>query len=141
MSAENWQKNKQQSNRTTSNRQQATKAPGEDIAARLVRLGAAVVAIAGSLPRTRAGRHIEDQLLRSGTAAGAHYGEARAAESRADFVHKLRLGAKELREAGYWLQLIQFSGLSHRCELASIIDEIDQLVAILIASSRTALCR
>jgi len=59
-----------------------------------------------ALPKNLVGRRIGDQLLRSGTAVGANYEEARAAESGSDFVHKLQLALKELRESYYWLSLL-----------------------------------
>ncbi len=75
--------------------------------------------------------------MRAGTAGGAHYDEARAAESRADFVHKLRLGTKELRETSYWLRVAAMARLLKQ-DLSALLREIDELVAILIASARTA---
>src|SRR5437899_1927420 len=80
---------------------------GADISRRLLAIGAEVVRIGRALPTDMAGRHVAAQLLRSGTAGGANYEEARVAESRADFIHKLRVAAKELREAMYWLNLMQ----------------------------------
>ena len=67
---------------------------GDDIAERLLEFAIA-------------GRRLASQLVRAGTAGGAHYEEARGAESRADFVHKIRLAAKEVRESRYWLNVIQ----------------------------------
>jgi len=57
------------------------------------------------MPRTLQGRHICNQILRSGTAAAANYGEARGAESRADFVHKLKIVSKEPNETVIWLEI------------------------------------
>ena len=57
----------------------------------------------GTLPRTAAGRHIADQLLRSATSVAANYAEASEAESTADFVHKMKLAMKELKESRVWL--------------------------------------
>jgi len=79
---------------------------GDNIAARLVDFGAAVVTLTRSLPQDRAGKLIVDQLLRSATAGGSNYEEARSAQSRRDFVHKVSLAAKEMREALYWLGLV-----------------------------------
>ena len=71
---------------------------------RLVELAAKIIELAGRLPKTLAGRHVAAQMLRSGTSPAANYGEARGAESRADFVHKLRVVVKELNETGpIWL--------------------------------------
>jgi four helix bundle protein len=76
-------------------------------------------------------------LVRSSTSGGANYQEARAAESRADFIHKLGIAAKELRESTYWLRLIQKSSMTSG-SLDVLIQETVELTAILMASSRTA---
>src|SRR5262245_65070888 len=78
---------------------------------RLISFAASIVALSSKLPRTAQGRHICDQVLRSGTAAAANYGEARAAESRADFIHKLKVISKELNETSVWLEVIAQSAL------------------------------
>ena len=70
---------------------------------RTVDYGLAAMAYCESLPRTAAGRHIGDQLLRSATSVAANYAEASEAESPADFVHKLKLAQKELKESRVWL--------------------------------------
>ena len=70
--------------------------------------------------------------------AGANYGEARAAESPADFIHKVGVAAKEVREMLYWLELVKRTALIS-VNLDHGIDEADQLVAILIASARTSI--
>ena len=72
--------------------------------------GARIIKLVESLPNTLVGRRVADQLLRSGTSAGANYEEARAAESKDDFVHKLQIALKELRESNYWLRLLLESG-------------------------------
>ena len=76
---------------------------GDDIAARLVALAVTVVEIVDALPDTLAGRHVAGQLLRSGTSPSANYEEARGAESRRDFLHKLGIALKELQETRYWV--------------------------------------
>jgi four helix bundle protein len=83
---------------------------GDDIAARLVALAVDVVKIVDVLPDTLAGRHVAGQLLRSGTSPGANYEEARAAESRRDFLHKLGIVLKEIQETRYWLQKVPTMG-------------------------------
>ena len=77
-------------------------------------------------------------MLRCGTAVASNYGEARAAESRADFIHKLRIVLKELNETAIWLQLIVESSLISREKAAAIMNENEQLCRILAASVRTA---
>jgi four helix bundle protein len=110
---------------------------GSDIAGRLLNLGVAVVRLATRLPRDTAGRHVASQLVRCATSGGANYEEARAAESRADFIHKARVAAKEVRETVYWLLLIERLGWA-RTQLGALPLEADQLAAILTASARTA---
>jgi four helix bundle protein len=100
--------------------------------------GACVIELVNSLPKTTAGRRIGDQLLRSATSVGANYEEAQAAESRADFVHKLQIALKEVRESHYWLQLLRRTRVLAPEELAVLLDEATQLRAILSKSVITA---
>lgn len=93
---------------------------------RLLEHGARIVKLVESLPRTIVGRRIGDQLLRSATSAGANYEEARGAESKEDFVHKLQISLKELRESLYWLRLMA----KPQERLTDLIDEAMQLRAI-----------
>ena len=78
------------------------------------------------------------QIMRSGTATASNYGEARGAESRADFVHKLRVVLKELNETKVWLQLIRETFLLPADSVVEIIDENKELCRIISASVRTA---
>jgi four helix bundle protein len=78
---------------------------------RLISFAASIVSLSSKLPRSVQGRHICGQILRSGTAAAANYGEARGAESRADFVHKLKIVFKALNETTIWLEVIAESSL------------------------------
>lgn len=109
---------------------------GSDIAERLMKLSVASVHLAARLPRNVAGRHVAAQLIRSATGGGANYDEARAAESRNDFVHKVGVAAKEIRETVYWLELVQRCGW--KADLGAGIREAGELAAILAASARTA---
>jgi len=77
-----------------------------DLEERLLEFGAKIVQLTESLPNTRAGNHIAGQLLRCGTSALSNHGEVEAAESRRDFLHKLRICLKELRETKRWLRLL-----------------------------------
>jgi len=110
---------------------------GADIAARLLDLGSGVVRLVRTLPKDAAARHISSQIVRSATAGGANYEEARAAESRSDFIHKVSIATKELRETIYWLKLIEHAKLS-AVDGAPLLSEAMQLTAILTASLRTA---
>src|SRR5207302_7526170 len=72
----------------------------------------AVVRLVAVLRQTTTGKHIADQLLRSATSIGANVHEARGAESRADFIHKMQVALKETRETHYWLSLVEKSELA-----------------------------
>ena len=74
---------------------------------RLLNFGAEIIVLTVKLNKTSIGRHFGNQLMRAATSCGANYEEARAAESRADFVHKMQVVLKELRESIYWLKLIK----------------------------------
>ena len=111
---------------------------GDNIADRLLDFAAQVLGIICGLPKTPQGRHVAKQLTRCATAPGAHYDEARGAESRADFVHKVKIACKEMRESHYWLRLIQRAPLAPQMDLARPIDEARQLTAILTAAAKTA---
>lgn len=80
---------------------------GSNIADRLLDFAAAVVRLMKSLPKDVAGRHVGSQLVRAATSGGANYEEGRAAESRGDFIHKVSIAAKEIRESIFWLRLIE----------------------------------
>jgi len=110
----------------------------DNIADRLLEFAARVTKVARELPRDVAGRHIADQLLRSGASPGALYQEARSAESRRDFVHKLSVALKEMRETRYWLQLTAHAGLVSSARLVAVIREADELCRILGKSRTTA---
>jgi len=105
---------------------------------RLIDFGARTTRVAKMLPRTEEGRYITHQLMRSGLAAAPNYAEARAAESRADFIHKLRIVLKELNETKSWLEQIVANGLFSRDKMGAIIAENQELCFILAASIRTA---
>jgi four helix bundle protein len=111
---------------------------GDNIATRLLRFGASVVRLVGHLPQDRPGKHIGDQLLRAATSGGSNYEEARSAQSRRDFVHKVSLAAKEMRESIYWLGLVEQAGLAPTHDVAALRREGTELVAILMSSAKTA---
>ena len=109
-----------------------------EIQHRLNAFGARVSRVARMLPKTEEGRYISKQILRSGLAAAPNYAEARAAESRADFIHKLRIALKELNETKSWLDQIVANGLFSREIMGNLIAENQELCWILAASVRTA---
>jgi four helix bundle protein len=116
-------------------------APGskpQELQERLVSFSAEIVDLTAKLPRTQRGSHISKQLLRCGTAAAANYAEARGAESRSDFIHKLRIVLKELNETSVWLQLIVKTCLLPRDKLVAIVAENEHLCRIIAASIKTA---
>jgi four helix bundle protein len=104
---------------------------------RLAGFGARIVDLAAELTESKRARHIRDQLLRAGTAPGAHYSEARNAQSRADFIHKLGLAAKEAREALYWLRVAARADSLDPVP-RDALREANELVAMLYSSVRTA---
>ena len=112
--------------------------PPRNLSERLLDFGAEVVKLAERLPNTIAGRRIGDQLLRSGTSAGANYEEAQAAESKKDFIHKLQQALKELRETHYWPRLLGKADIVKGERLTGIQDESEQLTAILSKAVITA---
>ena len=105
---------------------------------RLLDLAACVGNVVDALPDTRLGRHIASQLVRSGTSPLPNYEEARGAESRADFVHKLNIALKELRESRAWLRLIIRAELLPAARLEELLDEATQLCNIVAKSVVTA---
>lgn len=113
---------------------------GHDIAERLLDLTAAVVRLVSALPADAAGRNTAIQLSRSISSPGANYAEARAAESRADFIQKVSIAAKEMHEASYWLALVHRAGWLDK-DLSPLVREAEELTAILAASARTARAR
>ena len=110
---------------------------GNDLAERLAKYSGEILVAAGEIPNTKEGRHVRDQLTRSGTAPGAHYGEARSAQSSADFVHKISLAAKEQRESVHWLRTCIFADYFER-DVRHLVREGEELSAILATSLRTA---
>lgn len=112
---------------------------GYDLQERLIAYAVRVVKLVGTLPKTETGRHIAAQLLRSGTSPAANHAESQSAESRHDFVHKLKIALKELRESGVWLQIIIRSELlASPDRLTPLLEETDALCAILHKSIETA---
>ena len=109
-----------------------------DLAERLLNFAVRVGKAVNALPATRLGRHVAAQLIRSGTSAGPNYEEGCAAESRADFVHKLSICLKELRESRFWIRLMVKSELLPTKKLADLEDECTQLCKIFAQSLVTA---
>ncbi len=111
---------------------------GADLEERLLDFAVRVGKAIDALPETRLGRHIAGQLVRSGTSPAPNYAEACAAESKRDFIHKLALVLKELRESSIWIRLIVRSTLLPEQRLELLRDECDQLCKIIAKSLVTA---
>ncbi len=109
-----------------------------DLEERLLAYAARVIHLVEQLPATRAGNHIAGQLLRSGTSPLPNHAEAQAAESRKDFIHKLKICHKELRESRRWLRLVQRVPLLRPAQVQALADETEELIRIFAASLRTA---
>ena len=106
---------------------------------RLIDFAVRIIFVAESLPKTKAGNHIAGQLIRCGTAPAPNYGEAQDAESRADFIHKMKISLKELRETKIWLLIAKKTNLiKPASKLEPLIDESNQLISIFVASVKTA---
>lgn len=105
---------------------------------RLLDFAARIGQVVDALPETRMGRHVAGQLVRCGTSPAPNYAEACGAESRADFVHKLRIVLKELRESRVWLGLSVKANLLTPAKLTTVLDECIQLMNIIGKSIVTA---
>jgi four helix bundle protein len=105
---------------------------------RLIDFAVAIVGVAEALPISRAGAHIAGQLIRSGTSPAPNYGEARSAESRKDFIHKMKISLKELRETMIWLKIIARKHMIADGTVDAAIAECDGLISIFVSSTRTA---
>ena len=109
-----------------------------DLDERLIEFASNIIDVFGALPSPIGGKHIAGQLVRSGTAPALHYGEAQGAESRRDFIHKIKIGLKELREPFNCLRIIKKKGWYQKELLAVLIDENNQLISIFVKSNETA---
>jgi four helix bundle protein len=121
---------------TTPNVQRKTNARF-DLEDRLLAFSARIILV-DALPNTRAANHLAGQLLRSGTSPYGNHGEVEAAESRKDFVHKLKVCLKELKETRRWLRLINKAKMLPTQKMVSILDETEELIRIFFTSIRTA---
>ena len=111
-----------------------------DLEDRLILFGAAIIRYVDRLPNTMAGRHLGGQLVRSGTSPALHYGEAQSAESPRDFIHKIKIALKELRESRNNLRMIGGSGLMPMTDTDHVwlLTEVLELIKILARSAKTA---
>ena len=106
---------------------------------RLISFAVQVIGVAESLPDTKAGNHLASQLVRSGTSPALNYGEAQGAESRSDFIHKLKVIVKELRETSVALRISErISPPQSGSTIREALGEYNQLIAIFVTSIQTA---
>ena len=105
---------------------------------RLLEFSARIIRLVDALPNTRAGNHVAGQLLRCGTSPYGNHGEVEAAESRKDFIHKLKVCLKELKETRRWLGLVQKTEMLPEKSVVFILGETEELIRIFFTSIRTA---
>jgi len=106
---------------------------------RLIAFSTSVIKITETLASTTAGKNLSNQLVRSATSVSLNYGEAQSGESRKDFVHKLRIVLKELRETYAGLRLVETTcSVDDPFQVKNVIKESNELIAIFVASIRTA---
>ncbi len=110
-----------------------------DLEERLIEFSVLIIEIANEMPKNRAGNHLSGQLIRSGTSVSLNYGEAQGGESRKDFIHKMKVVLKELRETHICLKII------HRTKLFKFEEKVirakkenDELISIFVRSIETA---
>lgn len=110
----------------------------QDLKERTRDFGLRVIGLVDALPRRKSATVIGNQLLRSATSVGANYRSACRGRSRAEFISKLNIALEEADESLYWLELLSEAKLVPSSRLHSLLDEANQLVAILTASAKTA---
>lgn len=110
-----------------------------DLEARLVDFSVYVIKIVDKLPNTYANKHLSSQLIRSATSCALNYGEAQAAESRKDFIHKMQLVLKELRESSVCMKILaRTNALSQDESISTLTKEVNELILIFFKSIETA---
>ena len=108
----------------------SSQAKADELEERLIDFAVRIIRLSASLPRTPAGKHIAGQILRSGTSPAPNYGEARGAESHADFIHKFGIVLNELNETSIWLRMIHRSDMLKQEMLKDLIEENSKLCQI-----------
>ena len=117
---------------------QTPQTKADEFEERLIDFAVRIIKLSANLPKIPAGKHIAGQMLRSGTSPAPNYGEARGAESHADFIHKLGIVIKELNETSIWLRMLDRSELIKSELLSAIIIENKELCRIFTSSLKTA---
>jgi len=113
----------------------------QELEARTKRFALSVIQLVGKLPRGKASDVVGYQLLKSGTSIGANYREANRAQSHEDFIHKVAICEKEAAETEYWLELALEANLATLSSMEGLLKEVRELLAIFVASGRTAKSR
>jgi four helix bundle protein len=109
-----------------------------DLEERLIEFASDIIDVSEGLPKTFAGNHLAGQLIRSGTSPALNYGEAQSAESRSDFIHKMKVCLKELRETYNCLRLINKKQWFDKVRLGNFLIENNELIPIFVKSISTA---
>jgi four helix bundle protein len=110
-----------------------------DLEERLITFSIKILNIGEQLPNTRTGNYISGQIIRSGSAPALIYGEAQSAESRKDFIHKMKIALKELRETNIALKIIRKKPLiQFKQEVDLLLNECNELLSIFVSSIKTA---
>ena len=110
-----------------------------DLEERLIDFSVLIVFYIESLPNSKAASHLGGQLLRSGTSPSLNYGEAKAAESRNDFVHKMKICLKELRESYNCLRILNKAKIyKSEQQVKDLVVECNELISIFVKSINTA---
>jgi four helix bundle protein len=110
-----------------------------DLEERLIEFAVLIMNISEKLPKSQTGKYISEQLIRSGTSPALNYGEAKSAESANDFIHKMKVCLKELRETFIALKIIKAKPLYPSEEmLIKCLNECNELISIFVKSIQTA---
>ncbi len=110
-----------------------------DLEERLIEFSVFIIEIVNEMPSSKSGNHLSGQLVRSGTSVSLNYGEAQSAESKRDFIHKMKIILKELRETFICMKIIHRSKLFKTEEkIIKAINENNELIAIFVKSIETA---
>ncbi len=113
-------------------------APPRELRGRTKEFALRIIHLYASMPKTTEAQVIGKQMLRSGTSVGAHYREAHRSKSTADFISKIEGALQELDETAYWLELLAEGQIVPAAKLAELQKEADELIAIFVASVKTA---
>jgi len=105
---------------------------------RLINFAVLILEITEKLPETKGSSHLSGQLVRCGTAPALHYGEAQSAESRKDFIHKMKIALKEMRESMICLKIIERKRYLTDHSIVNSLSELNELISIFVKSIETA---